>query len=50
MAAFLFLGRNGFDLVANEEDACRKTLAVAEGTLGEKAYASWLKENSRKIK
>jgi len=50
MAAFLFLGRNGFDLVADEEDAYEQTLAVAEGTLDEKAYAKWLKENCRKIK
>ena len=50
MAAFLFLGRNGFDLVADEEDAYKQTLAVAEGTLDEKAYAKWLKENCRKIK
>ena len=50
MAAFLFLGRNGFDLVADEEDAYIQTLAVAEGALDEKAYAKWLKENCRKIK
>jgi death-on-curing protein len=50
MAAFLFLGRSGFDLVADEEDAYEQTLAVAEGTLDEKAYAKWLKENCRKIK
>ena len=50
MAAFLFLGRNGFDLVADEEDAYEQTLAVAEGTLDEKTYAKWLKENCRKIK
>jgi death on curing protein len=50
MAAFLFLRRNGFDLVADEEDAYKQTLAVAEGTLDEKVYAKWLKENCRKIK
>lgn len=50
IAAFLFLERNGFDLVADEKDAYEQTLAVAEGTLDEKGYAKWLKENCRKIK
>ena len=48
MVAFLFLGRNGYDLVADEEDAYFKTLALAEGELDEKGYSAWLKKNSRK--
>jgi death-on-curing protein len=47
MAAFVFLGINKIDLVASESDVVLQTLAVAANELTEKAYASWLKENSR---
>ena len=48
-AAYLFLGRNGFELIADESEVVLKTLAVAEGRMAEKEYAAWLKENCRKI-
>jgi death-on-curing protein len=48
MAAYLFLGRNGYEFTASERDVVVKTLAVAEGTMSKEQLASWLKENSAK--
>ncbi len=50
MSAFLFLGRNGYELNAEESDVVIKTLAVASGTMNEKEYAAWLKDNSREVR
>ena len=47
MAAYLFLGRNGYAFEAAEGDVVIKTLAVAAGELDEQHYAEWLKSNSR---
>ena len=47
MAAFVFLGINKIDLVAEESDVVLRTLAVAVNEMSEEAYATWLKENSR---
>ena len=46
MAAYLFLGTNGYEFEAAEEDVVIKTLAVAAGELDEEQYAEWLKSNS----
>jgi len=47
MAAYLFLGRNGYEFEAAEGDVVIKTLAVAAGELDEKQYAKWLGSNSK---
>jgi len=43
-----FLERNGFEFHATEADAVMHTVALAAGQLGESAYATWLKVNSRR--
>jgi len=50
MAAYLFLGRNRFEIVAEESDVVVNTLAVAAGEMTEGDYASWLKNNCRESK
>lgn len=45
MAAYVFLGANGFDLVASEESAVERTLALAARAIGESEYAAWLADN-----
>jgi death-on-curing protein len=47
MAAYLFLGRNGYEFEAAEGEVVIKTLAVAAGELDEQQYAEWLKSNSK---
>lgn len=46
MAAYVFLGANGFEIDAAEEDVVLQTLALAAGECTEKAYARWLKKVS----
>ena len=48
MIAVVFLEVNGYELTATEESVLENTLALAAGSLKEKDYADWLKENSRK--
>jgi len=43
MAAYTFLGVNGYDLNAPEADAVMQTLALAAGEIDQKEYAVWLK-------
>ena len=43
MAAYTFLGRNGYQLGATEADATLKTLGLAAGEIDESAYAAWLR-------
>ena len=43
LAAVIFLGLNGFALVAPEEEAVERILAVASGRLDEDAIADWLR-------
>ena len=47
MAAYLFLGRNGYEFEAAEGEVVIKTLALAAGELDEQHYTEWLKSNSR---
>ena len=42
MAAYIFLGANGIEIIAPEEDVVHATLALAAGELDEPAYAAWL--------
>ena len=43
-----FLERNGFEFHASEVDAVLRTLALAAGKMTERAYADWLKANSKR--
>ena len=46
MAAYVFLGANGWSLEATEEEAVLETLALAAGESTESGYAAWLAKNS----
>lgn len=46
MAAYVFLGANGWSLEATEEEAVIETLALAAGESSEADYAAWLERNS----
>lgn len=46
MAAYVFLGANGWSLEATEEEAVLQTLALAAGECAEADYAAWLARNS----
>ena len=45
MAAYTFLGINGFRLEAPEADAVLQTLALAAGELDAAGYAAWLERS-----
>ena len=46
----VFLERNGYELVASEEDATLTTLALAASEIKEAEYASWLERNTRRLR
>ncbi|HVR72855.1 MAG TPA: hypothetical protein VMT52_00915, partial [Planctomycetota bacterium] len=46
MAAYVFLGVNGRDFQAREEDAVRAMLLLAEKKLSEEELAGWLRKSS----
>ncbi|MXX55972.1 MAG: type II toxin-antitoxin system death-on-curing family toxin [Gemmatimonadetes bacterium] len=43
LAAVVFLGLNGCDLVASDEEVVEKMTAVASGWLGEEEIADWIR-------
>ena len=45
MAAYTFLGVNGFQLEAPEEEAVLQTLALAAGEIDAGAYSEWLRNS-----
>lgn len=45
MAAYIFLGINGLELVAPEEEAVLETLALAAGKNKGAEFAKWLEKN-----
>ena len=45
MAAYVFLGANGWSLQASEEAAVLEALALAAGETTEADYAAWLSKN-----
>ena len=45
MAAFIFLGANGYELKASEEEVVLQTLALAAGEIDQATYAAWLKSS-----
>ncbi len=48
MAAYIFLGANGWEVDAPEEEVVLQTLALAAGEIRAKAYARWLKQSCRR--
>lgn len=46
LAAYMFLGRNGVQLVADEISATVMTLSLAAGEISEDEYAMWLGQNT----
>ena len=46
----VFLERNGYELVASEEDATITTLALAASEIKETDYGSWLERNTRNLR
>lgn len=47
LAAAVFLGLNGFDLVADDREVVEMMLAVASGKLDEEAIADWIRLRTR---
>ncbi|MDF3130297.1 type II toxin-antitoxin system death-on-curing family toxin [Kiritimatiellaeota bacterium B1221] len=45
MAAYTFLGANGYSLQAPETEAVLQTVALAAGEVSAVQYAKWLEEN-----
>jgi death on curing protein len=45
MCAYVFLGRNGLELRADEVSAATRTLALAASETDEATYAEWLAQN-----
>ena len=45
MAAYIFLGANGYELNAPEQEAVLNTLALVAGEIGAAEYAAWLKKS-----
>ena len=50
VAAAVFLSRNGLRLTAPEAEATIAMLGVAEGSMSEAQFASWLKDYSKRIR
>ena len=47
VAVELFLGLNGFDLIADDSDCVLTMLAVAAGQMDEATFSRWLRQNSQ---
>ena len=47
LAAVMFLGLNGLDLIAPEEEVVETIVAVASGKLDEEAIAAWIRSRIR---
>ena len=48
LAAYTFLAANGYELMASEEEATERTLALAAGGIGQQEYAAWPRANTTK--
>ena len=46
IAAYTFLGINGYQLEAPEENAALQTIALAAGEVDADGYAAWLKQSN----
>lgn len=49
LAAYIFLGLNGYELDADEAEAAAITLDLAASAVSETEFAEWLKLNSTKL-
>ncbi|MGB0742891.1 MAG: type II toxin-antitoxin system death-on-curing family toxin [Opitutales bacterium] len=49
MAAYSFLGINGYQLTASEEEAAVQILALADSRLSDRELTAWLESNCKKI-
>ena len=47
LSAVIFLGLNGLDLVAPEDEVVQKMLALAAGELGEEEIAEWFRARTQ---
>jgi death-on-curing protein len=47
LAVGLFLGLNGFQLVADQVDAARTVFALAAGEMDEQEFAAWIRTRMR---
>ena len=45
MAAYIFLGANGCEVEAPEEEVVLRTLGLAAGEIEEAEYAAWLEKS-----
>ena len=45
----LFLLMNGYELIANDAACVLKMLSVADGSITQKEFASWIREHIEKI-
>jgi death-on-curing protein len=45
----IFLQKNGWEIVANEEEAYSMMIALASGRLAKAQLAAWLKEHSSRV-
>lgn len=50
MAAYIFLARNGLELVAPEAEATSVVLDLATGEIDEAAFAVWIRKRARRPK
>jgi death-on-curing protein len=48
LAVALFLGLNGFQLVADQVDAARTVFALAAGEMDERDFAAWIRTRMRR--
>ncbi len=48
LAVGLFLGLNGFRLVADQVDATRTVLALAAGEMSEEEFAAWIRTHMKR--
>lgn len=48
LAVGLFLGLNGFRLVADQADAARTVLALAAGEMREEDFAAWIRTHMKR--
>lgn len=46
LTGYVFLGLNGFTLIAPEAEATLQVQGLASGEISEKEYSEWLKKNS----
>ena len=44
-----FLLKNGFELIASDQDGVMTMLAVAEGSMPEQEFATWLRDRMRPV-